>query len=234
MVKVSFFGRGGGLGGCKQEECVFAHPTPHPRSMTLSISFTVRFTHPQPPKCNLVSFYHCLFYHPTLITTALTSCVGVWQYPISLICMGTHKASVARWHIGHQATSWQPTIWALLWSSIRVLALSMLLIWSTTSYQTTCTAFERSPIKGTCQCIYEQCSSFALWHLEPHGEGIHLYSHFFIGFKMNFKLTIWPICWSLFLLFWYQERIVKFQNKTEVSNRDHFHSICLNIKLSQV
>ena len=31
--------------------------------------------------------------------------VGVWQYPISLICMGAHKASAAMQHIGHQATS---------------------------------------------------------------------------------------------------------------------------------
>ena len=38
--------------------------------------------------------------------------VGVWQYPISL-CKSAHKASAARWHVGHQATSRQPAIQAL-------------------------------------------------------------------------------------------------------------------------
>ena len=53
--------------------------------------------------------------------------VGVWQYPISLICMSAHKASAARWHVGHQATSGQPAIWALPQSPLRGLTLSVLL-----------------------------------------------------------------------------------------------------------
>ena len=47
--------------------------------------------------------HSCCFYH---------LCQGM-TYPISLICMSTHKASASRWHLDHQATSGQPAIWAL-------------------------------------------------------------------------------------------------------------------------
>ena len=56
-------------------------------------------------------------------------------------------------------------IWALPQSPLRRLALSMLFTIATTSYQTTCTVSERTPIKGTLQCKPMQCSSFALQQL---------------------------------------------------------------------
>ena len=91
------------------------------------------------------------------------TCQGT-TYPISLICMSTHKASAARCLCEHQAWSSQPAILALPWSPLRGLTLSMLLTWSTTSYQTTCTVSERSSIKGTCQCKPTWSSFFALRH----------------------------------------------------------------------
>ena len=89
-------------------------------------------------------------------------CQGI-TYSISIICMSTHKASIARCLCEHQAWSRQPAIQALLWSSLRRLALSMLFTSQSTSYQTTCTVSERSSIKGTHQCKPTQSSSFTLW-----------------------------------------------------------------------
>ena len=74
--------------------------------------------------------------------------VRVSHTTISLICMSTHKAAVARCLSYHQATSGQHAIWALATAPLRRLALSVLFTIVTTSYQTTCTVSERSSIKG--------------------------------------------------------------------------------------
>ena len=78
--------------------------------------------------------------------------LGYRHTTISLIYMSAHKASAPRCHLDHQATSGQPAIRALATAPLRRLALSVLLIIATTSYQTTCTVSERSSIKGTHQC----------------------------------------------------------------------------------
>ena len=62
--------------------------------------------------------------------------------PNSLICMSSHKTSVARWLLSHQATSGQPAIYTLPQSPLRRLVLSMLFTIVTTSYQTTCTSLQ--------------------------------------------------------------------------------------------
>ena len=67
-------------------------------------------------------------------------CRGIVM-PRSLIFMSTHKATAARCLSRHQATYGQPPS---AWATLRRLALSVLFSIATTSYQTTCTASERT------------------------------------------------------------------------------------------
>ena len=85
----------------------------------------------------IVKNFQCSF-------TSSNVVVGVWQYPISLICMSAHKESVGRWLSKPPSHIWVTCHLGIATVPLRRLAIGVLLTWSTTSYQTTYKVSERS------------------------------------------------------------------------------------------
>ena len=92
-------------------------------------------------------------------------CWGI-AYPISLVCMSAHKPLPLGVSVSTKPDLDNLPSRHLPQSPLRRLALRVLFISQSTSYQTACTVFERSSIKGTGQCKPTWSSSFALRQLQ--------------------------------------------------------------------